>query len=78
MNEDHNEGIEEVEQQPHIHHLHVGGLGQVVAHVDEHCSQHQHRGQVNSDDSLQIKISPLEIDYLIFTSKKKALKKLVE
>ena len=53
VNEHHNEGIKQVEQQPHIHHLHVGGLGKVVAHVDEHRSQHQHGGQVNSDDSLK-------------------------
>ena len=55
MNEDHNEGVEKIEQKPHIHHLHVGRLWQVVAHVDEHCSQHQHGGQVYSDDSLEIK-----------------------
>ena len=48
----HNEGVEQVKQEPHIHHLHVGGLGQVVAHVDEHRRQHQHRGQINSDDCL--------------------------
>ena len=49
----HNEGVEQVKQQPDIHHLHVGGLWQVVAHVDEHRSQYQHGGQVYSDDSLE-------------------------
>ena len=38
MEQDDDEGQEQVEQQPHINHLHVGGLGQVVAHVDEHRS----------------------------------------
>ena len=47
VNEHHNEGIKQVEQQPHINHLHVGGLGQVVANVDEHRSQHQHGGKVH-------------------------------
>ena len=56
VDENHNEGVEKVKQQPYIHHLHVGGLGKVVAHVDEHCSQHQHGGQVNSDDSLKNRI----------------------
>merc|ERR1712217_487050 len=55
MDEHHNEGIEQVKQQPHIHHLHVGGLRQVVAHIDEHSSQHQHGGQVHSDDSFKEK-----------------------
>ena len=36
----HNEGVEQVKQEPHIHHLHVGGLGQVVTHVDKHRCQH--------------------------------------
>ena len=48
----HNKGVEQVEQEPHIHHLHVGGLGQVVAHIDEHRRQYQHRGQIDSDDCL--------------------------
>ena len=38
----HDEGVHQVEQQPHVHHLHVGGLRQVVAHVDEHRREHQH------------------------------------
>ena len=48
----HNEGVEQVKQEPDIHHLHVGGLWKIVAYVDEHCSQHQHGGQIYSDDSL--------------------------
>ena len=28
---------EQVEEEPHVNHLDVGGLGQLVAHVDEHC-----------------------------------------
>ena len=30
---------EQVEEEPHVNHLDVGGLGQLVAHVDEHCCQ---------------------------------------
>ena len=37
-----NKGDEEVEDEPDIHHLDVRGLGEVVAHVDKHCCQHQH------------------------------------
>ena len=36
----HDEGVEQVEQQPGIHHLHVGGLGQAVTHIDKHRCQH--------------------------------------
>ena len=42
VKQDHYEGVEQVKQQPHVNHLHVGGFRQVVAHVDEHRSQHQH------------------------------------
>ena len=52
VEEDNDEGEEEVEEEPHVHHLHVRGFGKVVAHVDEHRSQHQHGGQVHSDNSL--------------------------
>ena len=40
VDEYNNEGVEKVEQQPGIHHLHVGGLGQAVTHVDKHRSKH--------------------------------------
>ena len=53
VDQNHNEGVEQVEQQPGIHHLHVGGLGQAVTHVDEHRGQHQHGCQVHSDNSLK-------------------------
>ena len=56
VNQNYNEGVEEVEQQPYIHHLHVGGLGKIVAHIDEHRSQHQHWGQVYGDNSLKNKL----------------------
>ena len=53
MDENNYEGVEQVEQQPYINHLHVGGLRKIVAYVDEHGSQHQHGGQIHSDDSLE-------------------------
>ena len=46
-------GKEEVKEKPHIHHLHIGGLWQVVAHVDKHGRQHEHGGQVHGDNSLK-------------------------
>ena len=78
VDENHNEGVKKVEQQPYIHHLHIGGLGKVVAHVDEHRGQHQHGGQVYSYNRLQIVKSRAKIDTFRLTSKKKALKKFVE
>ena len=32
----HYEGLQQVEQEPGINHLHVGSLGQAVTHVDKH------------------------------------------
>ena len=52
----HNERVEQVKEEPCIHHLHVGGLGQAVTDVDEHRRQHQHRGQVHSDYGLKLEI----------------------
>ena len=49
----HDERVEQVEQQPGVHHLHVGGLGQAVTHIDEHRCKDQHRGQVHCDDGLK-------------------------
>ena len=58
----HNEGVEQVKQQPGVHHLHVGGLGQAVTHVDKHGRQHQHGGQVHGDHSLEkIQLFPEKI-----------------
>ena len=42
VNQDHNEGQQQVKQQPDIHHLHVRCLGQVIAYVDKHRRQDQH------------------------------------
>ena len=53
MEQHHYEGVQQVEQQPGIHHLHVGGLGQAVTYVDKHRSQHQHGSQVHCDNSLK-------------------------
>ena len=53
VDQNHNEGVEQVKQEPGIHHLHVGGLGQAVTHIDKHRRQHQHRGQVHCDNHLE-------------------------
>ena len=57
VDQNHNEGVEQVEQQPGIHHLHVGGLWQAVTHVDKHRRQHKHRGEINCDNCLKIDIN---------------------
>ena len=55
VQQDYDEGVEEVEQKPHVHHLHVRGLGEVITHVDEHSRQDQHGGEVYSYHSLDSK-----------------------
>ena len=52
VEKDNDERKEEVEEEPHVHHLHVRGFGKIVAYVDKHRSQHQHGGQVHSNNSL--------------------------
>ena len=56
VNQHHYEGVEQVKEEPDIHHLHVRGLRQVVANVDEHRSQHQHGGQVYGYHSLEMRL----------------------
>ena len=36
----------QVEEQPDVDHLDVGGLGEIVADIDEHCSENQHRRHI--------------------------------
>ena len=52
VNEDYNEGVEQVEQEPGVHHLHVRGLWKAVTYVDKHRRQHKHGCQVDSNNSL--------------------------
>ena len=33
------EWLDQVEEQPDVDHLYVGGLGKVVADIDEHCCE---------------------------------------
>ena len=40
VQQDHNERVEEIEQEPGVNHLHVRCLRQAVTHVDKHRSQH--------------------------------------
>ena len=40
------EGLDQVEEQPDVDHLDVGGLGKVVADTDEHCSENQHHRDI--------------------------------
>ena len=61
VQEHNDEGVQEIEQEPGINHLHVGGLRQAVTHIDEHRCKHQHRGEVHSYDSLENHINTLKI-----------------
>ena len=40
------ERLDQVEEQPDVDHLDVGGLWKVVADVDEHCCKNQHRRHI--------------------------------
>ena len=40
------ERLDQVEEQPDVDHLDVGGLRKVVANVDEHRSENQHRRHI--------------------------------
>ena len=42
VDEDFDEGEEQVEDQPDVDHLHVRRLRQVVRDRDEHCGEHKH------------------------------------
>ena len=43
------EWLDQVEEQPDVDHLDVGGLGKVVADIDEHRSENQHRRHIQRD-----------------------------
>ena len=38
--------FDQVEEQPDVDHLDIGRLGKVVADIDEHCSENQHRRHI--------------------------------
>ena len=40
MKQDFCEWQHQVEDQPDIHHLDVGGFGQLVGYINEHCCEH--------------------------------------
>ena len=40
------ERLDQVEEQPDVDHLDVGGLGKVVANTDKHCSENQHHRDI--------------------------------
>ena len=43
------EWLDQVEEQPNVDHLDVGGLWKVVADVDEHCCENEHRRHIQRD-----------------------------
>ena len=50
-----NEGDGEVEEEPDVDHLDVGGDWEPSNHWDEHAGEHQHDGEVDSDGRFKIK-----------------------
>ena len=47
------ERLDQVEEQPDVDHLDIGGLWQVVADVDEHCGENQHRCHIQRYDGFK-------------------------
>ena len=54
VKQDFKERYSEVEDQPHINHLDVGGFGKALRHRDQHCDKHQHDCQVHNYGRLRI------------------------
>ena len=52
LQENVNKWLEQVEPEPDVDHLDIGGLGEVVTHVDEHRRQDKHDGYIQGYDSL--------------------------
>ena len=49
------EGLDQVEKQPDVNHLDVGGLRQVLADADEHRGEDQHHCHVQRNHGLEEK-----------------------
>ena len=47
------EGLDQVEEQPDVDHLDVSRLGQIVADIDEHGCEDQHRGDIDRYNRLK-------------------------
>ena len=65
VEQDQDEGHQQVEDQPDVNHLHVGCVREVVADADEHGRQHQHGGEIYCHDRFKEKI--LRLKKLLFT-----------
>ena len=77
VDQDLDEGQQEVEDQPDVDHLDVGRFRQVVGDIDEHGGQHQHCLKKERISLTNIAWS-LHVRLTVTTaSKKKGLKKLV-
>ena len=50
------ERLDQVEEQPDVDHLDVGGLWKVVADVDEHCCENQHRRDIQRDHGFEAEL----------------------
>ena len=47
------EWLDQVEEQPDVDHLDVGGLWKVVADVDKNCCENQHRRHIKRDHGFE-------------------------
>ena len=56
VEQDQDEGHQQVEDQPDVNHLHIGCVGQIVAHADKHGRQHKHCCQIDCHNSFEEKI----------------------
>ena len=53
MYEDLNKRQYQTENEPNIHHLDIGGVGQLVGYTDEHGHQHEQDSQIHRYDGFK-------------------------
>ena len=63
------ERFDQVEEQPDVDHLDVGGLWKVVADVDEHCCENQHRRHIQRDHGFEEELLEILIKFPTLNSK---------
>ena len=56
VEQDKDEGEEQVKDEPNINHLDIGGGRQAATDADEHRRQHKHGGQIHSHNRFKEKI----------------------
>ena len=56
VQENFNEWKEQIEDEPDVNHLDIGGFRKVIGHADEHGGEHQHAGEVHCHHGFKEKI----------------------